>query len=303
VTTGVLVGSWPLGMPGEPAQFYPRLARLVEDAGFDSLFVGDHLFAAGPSVDALALLADISARTSRIDVGTAVLQLALREPVATAKQIATIDMLSRGRVVLGVGVGGEFADEWAAAGVPTAGRGARLDEWLDLAHRLWSGEPVEHRGTLRTVDAVRGSPLPHSAGGPRVWVGGRSDAALCRAARYDGWVAYAVSLRRLRESLSRLRELRGAGTELRIALVLWTNVARSEDAARESIATVLGTRYRQDFDGFVDAFCAIGEPRAVAERIQAFREAGVTDVLLCPQCPAEEFLGQVEMLAELEGQR
>jgi len=300
VSTGVLVGSWPFGMPTAPSLFYQRLVSTVEEGGFDSLFVGDHLFAAGPSVDSLALLADIASRSQSLRIGTAVLQLALREPVATAKQLATIDLLSAGRLVLGVGVGGEFTDEWAAAGVPRAGRGRRLDEYLALAKQLWSGLPVDHDGEFRTVHGVVGSPLPTRPGGPPVWVGGRSEAALRRAARHDGWIAYASSIRRIRESLNTLDGLVGDGRDFRIAVVIWTNIASSSADARASIGSVLGTRYRQDFDHLIDAFCAIGEPGAVSDRVQQFRDAGVTDVLLCPQCPADEFLPQIELLSELE---
>jgi alkanesulfonate monooxygenase SsuD/methylene tetrahydromethanopterin reductase-like flavin-dependent oxidoreductase (luciferase family) len=133
--TGVLVGTWPLGMPSDPVSFYARLPQLVEGAGFESLFVGDHLFAAGPGVEALTLAASFLAQTTDLAVGTGVLQLALREPAATAKQVATIDCLSGGRFVFGVGTGGEFVDEWAAVGTPWEGRGRRLDDQLALARR------------------------------------------------------------------------------------------------------------------------------------------------------------------------
>jgi alkanesulfonate monooxygenase SsuD/methylene tetrahydromethanopterin reductase-like flavin-dependent oxidoreductase (luciferase family) len=299
-TTGLLVGSWPLGMPADPSAFYRRLAGLAEEAGFDSLFVGDHLFAAGPNPDALALAADLAARTESVRIGTAVLQLGLREPVAAAKQIATIDCLSGGRFILGVGAGGEFADEWAAADVSRAGRGRRLDEYLSLARQLWSGKPVEHVGEFRTVRNVVGSPLPATPGGPPVWVGGRSDAALQRASRHDGWVAYASSIRRIRASRERLDELlSGQAKTFRIAAVIWTYASADVAAARAGITAVLSTRYRQDFDHLIDAFCAVGPPDAIAERVSQFRAAGVTDVLLCPQCPAEDFLAQVEAVSGL----
>jgi alkanesulfonate monooxygenase SsuD/methylene tetrahydromethanopterin reductase-like flavin-dependent oxidoreductase (luciferase family) len=299
-TTGLLTGSWPLGMPADPAKFYRQLPSIVEDIGFDSVFVGDHLFAAGPNLDALAHAADLAARTESVLVGTGVLQLGLREPVAAAKQVATIDCLSGGRFILGVGAGGEFADEWAAADVSRADRGRRLDEYLALAKQLWSGQVVAHAGEFRTVRDVMGSPLPSRPGGPPVWVGGRSDAALQRASRHDGWIAYASSIRRIRASLDRLDELLGGRPKtFRIAAVIWTYVSTDVAAARAGIDQVLSTRYRQDFDHLIDAFCAIGSIDAIQERVQQFRDAGVTDVLLCPQCPAEEFLGQVEAMRGL----
>lgn len=300
-TTGILVGSWPLGMPADPTDFYPRLAQTVEQNGYDSLFAGDHLFAAGPNVDALALTANLAARTSRISIGTGVLQLALREPVAAAKQVATIDLLSGGRFIFGVGAGGEFADEWAAAGVPREGRGARLDEWLEIAQQLWSGEPMAHDGKLRTVRGVSGSPLPARPSGPPIWVGGRSDMALRRAARHDAWFAYASSPRRIGVSIEKLDQYFGGRRppNFRIAAVVFTNVADSEEAARASIEEVLSTRYRQDFQRFIGAFCAVGTPDAVRTRLEQFRAAGVSDLILSPQCRAEEFIGQVDALTKV----
>jgi alkanesulfonate monooxygenase SsuD/methylene tetrahydromethanopterin reductase-like flavin-dependent oxidoreductase (luciferase family) len=297
---GILLGSWPLGMPQEP-EFYPEVARQVDTGGYDLLFVGDHLFAAGPNPDALTLLGGLATATRQVVLGTAILLLPLRDPVVAAKQVATVDLLSNGRLILGVGVGGEFAAEWAAAGVPTEGRGRRLDEYLALMRALWSGEPVEHPGPLRPVSGVRGSPPPVQPGGPPIWVGGRSDAALARAARHEGWCAYASSPRRVRANLERIGELRGGLTGFRTAAVVFTVVDRDEAAARDRAARVLGTRYGQDFDRFVDAFCAVGSPGRVGERLAEFRQAGVQDLLLCPQVPAEEFREQIDALSGVLG--
>lgn len=295
--TGIVLGSWPLGMPADPT-FYRRVPGQVEAAGFDSLFAGDHLFPTGENPDALALLAGCAALTSRITLGTSVLLLPLRDPVVVAKQVATIDLLSGGRFVLGIGVGGEFDWEWNAMGVPTEGRGRRADEYLDLVRALWTGEPVDHPGPLRPVTGVKGSPLPVQPGGPPIWVGGRTDAALARAARHDGWCAYAVSPRRTRESVAKIVDARGGLDDFRISAVVFTAVDDDESKARALAAEVLGSRYRQDFDKFLDAFCAVGTPARVAERVAEFRQAGVDDVLLAPQVPASEYERQVDLLAE-----
>ena len=296
---GVLVGSWPLGMPNDPTRFYLSLAGEVERLGYDMLFTGDHFFAAGPSVDSLILLAAIAARTERLVVGSGVLLVALREPVALAKQAATIDLVSGGRFILGVGVGGEFKDEWAALGVPLVGRGRRVDEYLSLVQQLWRGTPVRHRGELRTVEGVVGSPVPTRPSGPPIWIGGRSDAALSRAARHDGWIAYAVSPRRLRESGDRVREQAGQRAEaIRIVAVVFSNVHSVAATARASAEKVLGVRYRQDFAAFLNAFCAVGQPESVQARIEEFMDSGADDVLICPQCPADEFMEQVQRTVE-----
>ena len=285
-------------MPDDPA-FYPRVARHVDKSGFDLLFVGDHLLPTGENPDALALLAMFAGVTERVQLGTGVLLLPLRDPVVVAKQAATIDLVSGGRLILGVGVGGEFEWEWNAMGVSPRGRGARTDEYLDIVQQLWTGEPVEHPGPLRPITGVRGSPLPARTGGPPIWIGGRSEPALVRASRYDGWCAYAVSTRRLRSSIERLTELRGDLDGFRVSMVLFTSIDDDARRARDVAAQVLGSRYRQDFDHFIDAFCAVGTPDHVAERIEMYRANGVDDVLLSPQVPAAMFEEQVHRLGEI----
>lgn len=295
--TGIVLGSWPLGMP-DYDRFYLRVPQQVEAAGFDSLFAGDHLFPTGENPDVLTLLAGCATQTTRLTLGTSVLLLPLRDPVVVAKQAATVDLLSGGRFVLGVGVGGEFDWEWRAMGVPTEGRGRRVDEYLELVQALWTGEPVEHAGPLRPVTGVKGSPLPVQRGGPPIWIGGRSEAALARAARHDGWCAYAVSPRRAKASIDTIAGIRGGLDGFCASALVFTVVDPDEARARDLAAQVLGRRYRQDFDRFLDAFCAVGSPARVADRVEEFRASGVDEVLLAPQVPAGDYEAQVDALAE-----
>jgi probable F420-dependent oxidoreductase len=193
-----------------------RLARVAEDAGWDGLFLWDHLaFVWGPpSIDPWTALAGAAASTSRIVLGTAVTPVARRRPHVLANAVATLDLLSGGRVVFGAGLGGvpaEFASFGEADDART--RAERLDEGLDLLRRLWSGERVEHRGRHYVVDGVVLAPLPAQAPLP-VWIGGTSAAALRRAARWDGWIAdssdregMTMSADDLAEAVSTLRSL------------------------------------------------------------------------------------------------
>jgi alkanesulfonate monooxygenase SsuD/methylene tetrahydromethanopterin reductase-like flavin-dependent oxidoreductase (luciferase family) len=130
-----------------------------------------------------------------------------------------------------------------------------------------------------------------------LWIGGRSDAALRRAARHDGWCAYASSLRRIRASVERIGELRGSLDDYRISYVVFTCVADRAQDAREQMARVLGRRYQQDFEQFLDSLCAVGTAEDVAGRIAAYREAGVDDILCVPQVPWQEIPEQVDRLA------
>jgi probable F420-dependent oxidoreductase len=153
-------------------------SRTAERLGFDHVFVSGHALAGetGVTPDPLVTLAAVAGATTRVGLVTSVLVLPLYDPVLLAHQTATLDRLSGGRFTLGVGTGWD-AREFAAVGVPFAGRGRRSDEHLAAVRTLWRDE-----GEVRL--GVR----PRTEGGPAVWVGGQSDAALRRALRYgDAW--------------------------------------------------------------------------------------------------------------------
>lgn len=166
-----------------------RLAERAEAAGFDSLWAGDSLLAR-PRHDPLTLLAAVAARTTRALVGTAVLLPVLRNPVVLAQQVATLDQLSEGRLVLGVGIGADnpaIRAEFTAAGVPFEARLGRTLEGLRLCRALWSGESVQWDGRW-VLDGRTLGPAPHRAGGPPIWMGTSVLAGLQRTGRhFDGW--------------------------------------------------------------------------------------------------------------------
>ena len=294
---GVSTGSWPLGAP-EDGRFYVRFAQQVERSGFDLMTVGDHIFMYNPNSDALSLLAAFSTITERLLLGTIVLLPALREPVITAKQLATIDHLSNGRLVVGVGVGGEIEQEWRAMEIPRNERGARTDAALDLMRAYWSGEELEYHGRFRTVTGVTGSPRCATPGGPPIWIGGRSDKALERAARYDGWCAYSSSVNRIRRSREFISNLRGDMSDFRITLNMFACIKDDREEARSLLTDVLSRRYEQDFSVYLDAFCAVGTKDDVLEQLDRFREAGVQDFIFAPQVGHEEIPEQVDRLAD-----
>jgi probable F420-dependent oxidoreductase len=168
-----------------------RVAEAAEAAGWDGVFIWDHLaFVWGPpAADPWITLAAVASATSRVRIGTAVTPVARRRPQVLAHEVATLDVLSQGRVVFGAGLGGSLA-EFGKFGEPTDDkvRAAMLDEGLDVLRSLWSGEEVTHHGEHYTVDGVTLSPTPVQERVP-VWIGGNRPASLRRAARWDGWLA------------------------------------------------------------------------------------------------------------------
>ena len=186
----------------EPATgpWMPTLDELVEVVeqvdrlGFDSFWCGDHVAFAIPFLDPITQIAQAAAISRRLMFGTAVFLLPLRHPTPVAKQIATLDHLTGGRFIFGVGIGGEFPKEYEGCGVPINERGPRLGEGIEVIRKLWTGERVSHDGRFYSFKDVKMTPTPRQPGGPPIWCGGRSDPALRRAARLaDGWFSYAVS--------------------------------------------------------------------------------------------------------------
>jgi alkanesulfonate monooxygenase SsuD/methylene tetrahydromethanopterin reductase-like flavin-dependent oxidoreductase (luciferase family) len=154
----------------------------------------------------------MTAWTERVRVGTAILLLPLYHPVLVGKQLADLDAWSGARLTVGIGVGGEFPQEFGALGVPVAERGARTDEAMQVLRALWSGEPVTHHGRFFDLDAVQLHAVepPRGgrgrAGGPPLVVSGRKPPAMRRAASLgDGWMPYLVSVDAYARSVETIR--------------------------------------------------------------------------------------------------
>jgi alkanesulfonate monooxygenase SsuD/methylene tetrahydromethanopterin reductase-like flavin-dependent oxidoreductase (luciferase family) len=172
-----------------------RLAADAEEAGWDGFFVWDNLNWHAPVrlvADPWIVLAAVAAATERLRLGPMVVPLARRRPAKVARETATLDLLSRGRLTLGVGLGSDrFGAEFSATGeqLDERQRGQMLDEALDILAAAWSGQPVHHRGEHYTVDGLQFLPRPAQRPGVPVWVAGLpgSSRPLRRAARYDGF--------------------------------------------------------------------------------------------------------------------
>ena len=188
---GYLLPTREVTMAGKP-EIRPLLdlAQTAAAQGFDSIWVGDSLLAR-PRHEPLTLLAAVAARVPKVEIGTAVLLPALRNPVLLAHQVATLDQISEGRLILGVGIAADRPNiraEFEAAGVPFDKRVGRLLEQLRLCKALWTGQSVDWEGRWTVKGGTLG-PVPYRKGGPPIWIGGALPASLDRAGRiFDGWL-------------------------------------------------------------------------------------------------------------------
>ncbi|MHB1962418.1 MAG: LLM class flavin-dependent oxidoreductase [Acidimicrobiales bacterium] len=275
-------------------------AALLEQLGADALWVGGHVASPNPSPEAMVALAQLVASTSRAVVGTAILLLPLYHPVLVAKQVADLDRASGGRVALGIGVGGEYPAEFAALGVPLAGRGRRTDEAVGLLRRLWTGQEVSHTGAEFSVPPVRVHPAPLQDGGPPVVVAGRQEPAMRRAGRLgDGWMPYLYSPGRYDRSVARIRQhAADAGRDLAgFGWCLFVPFAVDRDGARarRTAAEFLGGTYRQDFTELVPRVTAAGTTEEVTARLVEYVAAGARHLVLLA-CDRRQAVAQAALV-------
>jgi probable F420-dependent oxidoreductase len=196
-----------------------RLAQSAESLGFESLWTGEHVVlpeprqAPSPAEPEFPMLhpstglAYLAGVTTQIRLGTGIVLVAQRNPVVLAKEMASLDVVSGGRLILGVGAG-YLHQEFKALGVPFAERGARTDEAIDVMRCLWNMEHPSFRGRFTHFNHIQAQPRPVQPGGPPIVVGGASRAALKRAVlQAQGWYGFALDAAGTREVLARLRDL------------------------------------------------------------------------------------------------
>ena len=290
------------------------LVELVDDCGYDSLWVGDHLAFAVSILDPLLQLAQAAVVSPRLTLGTNVYLLPLRHPGPVAKQVASLDHLCEGRLIFGVGVGGEFPKEFAVAGVPLNERGARLSAAIPLLRQLWSGEPVSYAGKyFGEFSEVAMQPPARQPGGPPIWCGGRADAALARTGRLaDGWISYVVTPEQYRAALTKIEAAAEGRTVERFGTghLLFVRLDASYETALDTAAKSLSRRYAMDFRRAAERYAALGTAEQVAARIRDFHAAGARHVVIDLVGPYEERPRQIEdfagnvlpLLADLRGE-
>jgi probable F420-dependent oxidoreductase len=232
--------------------------RQGEDAGFESAWIGEHLimpvnyhskypytpdgrFPAAldvPFHDPMMTLTYAAALTSRIRLATGIFVVPLRNPITTAKSVVSLDVLSNGRVIFGVGIGW-FAEEFGATGVGAhfKDRALRTREYIEIMKALWTQDDPIYQGKTFSISGVRFNPKPIQKPHPPIVVGGTSDLALKRSVRYgDGWYGIARSMEEARNLIARLREFERGANRVRpveITLSLRTGHPLTADEVRQ----------------------------------------------------------------------
>jgi alkanesulfonate monooxygenase SsuD/methylene tetrahydromethanopterin reductase-like flavin-dependent oxidoreductase (luciferase family) len=282
------------------------LAVHAESQGYDSVWVGDSLLAR-PRHEPLTMLAAAATRTRRIELGTAVFLPMLRNPVVLAHQLATLDQISEGRLVLGAGIATDVPPvraEFMAAGVPFEGRVGRMMEGLRLCRALWTGQPVDWDGRWTVKGGTLG-PVPYRPGGPPIWLAGSVRAAFERAARhFDGWFANGPDAPLWGAQWAEVKAAaRAAGRDpATLEGVIYLTLAVDEDQARanERLDAYLEryygqpaavTRRRQS--------CYAGPAEGAAQWIHGYAEAGATHAVLRF---AGDHIRQIDAFARLRAQ-
>jgi probable F420-dependent oxidoreductase len=278
----VAVGLGLMEFPFRDVAAYWTWVDMCEAGGVDSLWQTDRIISSEPILECMVSMAALAGRTRRLKFGVNVVSLALRDPVLVAKQCATIDVLSHGRLLPAFGIGSPRAPEWAALHLDTSTRGRKTDEGLEIIGRLWREDSVDFAGAHYHLTGASISPKPVQAQLP-MWIGGSSAAAIRRTARYGtGWQAGPETPAEARGIVAAIRAASaelgrpieddhyGAGFPFYFGQARGPQLQRALDAYRR--------RTGHDAEGYF----AIGNADTILGRIGEYVEAGVSKFVLRP---------------------
>ncbi|MEE2687051.1 MAG: LLM class flavin-dependent oxidoreductase [Chloroflexota bacterium] len=283
-------------------------ARWLEELGYEYLSAGEHFMRGnppGPTHAVLPLLGVAAGATSEIRVLSSIVLTPFYHPLMLAKFTTTLDIASQGRLTLGVGVGGEFPQEFEAANLSVTNRGARTDECLAITRDLWTGETVSYQGKHFQVKDISLNPIPIQSPAIPIWVAGRRDAAMRRAVKFgDGWLPYFYSPERYSDSVIKIQDI--AKNEKRdMSSFQWgffpyISIYPSVDEAARVAADALGGRYLYDgnFADIVRNYCLLGPVQNCIDRLQEFIDVGARYIIFSVACPMEDRARHLETIAK-----
>ncbi|MDD9981164.1 MAG: TIGR03619 family F420-dependent LLM class oxidoreductase [Gammaproteobacteria bacterium] len=296
---GVLYSRFfPIVLPGE-------FASTAQALGFDSVWVSDGPSSRRAALDPVVCMASMAHCADRIRIGSSVILVPIRNPAILAKEIASLDVVSGGRIVFGIGVGvSGMSDRGAyrATSTDPRERGARCDEYLEVMTTLWTGSADRYRGRFFEFDDIEMSPRPVQRPHPPIWAGGDAHGMLRRTARAcQGFVPVATGPERYAERWRHIEryaaQLGRDPLDITRALHLYYRGADTRTEARALAERSLSERSGRDVEVIDDGRFALGDAEACAETIAAYREVGVEHFVINLACPASDVPAQVERFA------
>ena len=280
-----------------------EFAQRAERMGYDYLCSGEHMMFHGPVSNSLIALSIAAGATSKIKLMSTVVLLPLYQPMVLAKLTSVLDVASDGRYHMGIGIGGEFPKEFEACGIPVKQRASRSNEALEVIKKLWTEKNVTFEGRYTKFSGVTIAPHPVQKPHPPIWVAGRKEPAMRRAARYaDGWIPYMYTPEMLHESLEKIDRFgREAGRDMsqfRPGLFIFASVYADREMAREQAAKALGGTYSQDFSKIAGRYTLYGNPEDCRKRLKEYVDAGARTVLISWACRHEDIDQNMKLVAE-----
>lgn len=256
----------------------------------------EHITNWGPDYDPIIAMAYAASATRRIRVMSSVTVLPLHHPVRLAHQIMTLDNLSEGRVILGIGAGGEIPKQFEAFGIPVSERGKRTDEYIEVMQGLWTQAPFSYQGRFLQFDDIVMEPKPYQKPHPPIWVGGRpggvetapdgtkrfksKTGAVRRAGKYgQGWFPYYVTVEGVRTTVQQLHQYaREAGRDPADIVIGLNNNWLIRDTYKEALeeARRKSMRYGRDLSDRVAQYDLLGSPNDIIRRMEEYIAVGVT---------------------------
>jgi probable F420-dependent oxidoreductase len=297
VRIGITLGDWAFesSTPDELLE----LIDLCENWNIDSIWVSDRIVAPRVTLEPIVLMSYLASRMRNMKFGTSALVLPTRHPVVLAKQLATLDFLCRGRLLLVVGLGAEDSKDFAATGVRKEERGKRAEEAIVLMKKLWAEEKVNFEGQFYSARDLTLLPRPHQSGGPPVWMGGRSKAALRRAGRLaDGWLTSHSTPLEVASGIQAIRQHaaeagRNVPEDHYGVLIPFFFAASAEKAL-----DIAGASIRTRPNVSLIEYAALGSPDEVRSKLRDYTDAGATKFVMRPSGPAKDLRAQVKILAD-----
>ncbi len=297
VRIGIGISEWPLSSltPDSVLELIDRCEAL----DIDSIWVSDTLVTDENILEPITFMAFMAARMKNMMFGTSVLVVSTRNPVILAKELATLDLLSGGRLLPAVGLGPAESRDFHATGVRKEDKGKRADEAIQLMKRLWTEDHVTFAGEFYSVEDVTITPKPYQKGGPPIWIGGLSDAALRRVGRLgDGWLVSTITPDEVRRGIESIRRYTSEfGREVpedHYGVYLQFRFADDPDEGLEAALPYLFSRRKLPFPEFT----AIGPPEFIRSRVKEYIHAGATKFVMSPACSGDVWYQQVELLAQ-----